>query len=218
MNLKIILYQFWENLGFPNFSLLVLINILCASLFVIINLYFWWLENSNKTKKTYNFRNNGNLDDKLKNNKSFWSLIFSLFLNLSLACADKGSDGENLELSKDKDESKILDEINENVIKSSIFDLDELLTWFETLNGISKLACTMIFTSSFILWSLFGIMLNLYGNYLLDRFNLEERYPKIAIFIKYRRKLSKYYIMSNFLLILGMCLMNMILGLMILSL
>jgi hypothetical protein len=61
-------------------------------------------------------------------------------------------------------------------------------------------------------------MLNLYGNYLLERFNLEERYPKIATFINYRRKLSKYYIISNFLVVMSVCLINVILGLSILSL
>ena len=55
--------------------------------------------------------------------------------------------------------------------------------------------------------------LNLYSNYLLDRFKLEEKYPKIALFINYRRKLSKYYLISNFLLIISMCLINVILGL-----
>nr|UZS77742.1 hypothetical protein [Lentinula edodes]UZS77792.1 hypothetical protein [Lentinula edodes]UZS77842.1 hypothetical protein [Lentinula edodes]UZS77892.1 hypothetical protein [Lentinula edodes]UZS77942.1 hypothetical protein [Lentinula edodes] len=99
-----------------------------------------------------------------------------------------------------------------------MFDLDELLTSFESLSGISKLACTMLFSSSIILWCIFGILLNLYGNYLLDRFNLEERYPKIALFINYRRKLSKYYIMSNFLVIISMCLINVLLGISILSL
>nr|WGO76445.1 hypothetical protein [Lentinula edodes] len=122
------------------------------------------------------------------------------------------------DISKEKDDSKILELINENVKKSTMFDLDELLTSFESLSGISKLACTMLFSSSIILWCIFGILLNLYGNYLLDRFNLEERYPKIALFINYRRKLSKYYIMSNFLVIISMCLINVLLGISILSL
>ena len=98
-----------------------------------------------------------------------------------------------------------------------MFNLDELLTNFESLSGIYKLAYTMIFSSSIILWCVFGIILNIYGNYILDRFKLEDKYPKIALFINYRRKLSKYYIMSNFLLIISMCLINVILGISIFS-
>ncbi len=120
------------------------------------------------------------------------------------------------EVSNENNESKILEMINEK--KSTIFDLDDLLANFDSLNGISKLACSMILSSSIILWCIFGIILNFYGNYLLDRFNLEERYPKIALFINYRRKVSKYYIMSNFLLIISMCLINVIFGISILSL
>lgn len=53
--------------------------------------------------------------------------------------------------------------INEDITKSSIFDLDldKLLTKFanfETLNGISKLMCTMIFTNYLV----FGVYMGLY--------------------------------------------------------
>ena len=120
--------------------------------------------------------------------------------------------------SKYEDE-KIKELINDSIKKSSLFDyLDELFSNFDSLNGVSKLAFTMVFSSSIILWSLFGLFLNLYGNYLLERFKLEDRYPKIAIFIKYRKTLSKYYIISNFFAITSLCLINIILGLSILSL
>jgi hypothetical protein len=76
----------------------------------------------------------------------------------------------------------------------------------------------MIFSSSIILWCLFGILLNLYGNYLIDKFSLEYKYPKIALFINYRKKLSKYYIISNYLIIIIMCLLNIVLGISIFSL
>ena len=58
-----------------------------------------------------------------------------------------------------------------------MFNLDELWTSFESLSGIYKLTYAIIFSSSIILWCIFGIMLNMYGNYILDRFNLENRYP-----------------------------------------
>ena len=54
----------------------------------------------------------------------------------------------SLEISK-LDNSEVEKTINEK--KSSIFNLDELLTNFESLNGISKLAFTTLFSSSVIL-------------------------------------------------------------------
>ena len=68
------------------------------------------------------------------------------------------------------------------------------------------------------MWCIFTIVLNLYGNYLIDRFKLKEKYPKIAKIIEYRQKLTKYYLISNFLMITILCLGNIVLGLFVLSL
>lgn len=124
----------------------------------------------------------------------------------------------NEAINKETDESTILAIVNDDIKKSSIFgfDLEELWTLFESLNGITKIVVTMMLSSYLILTSIIGLGANLYGDYLLDRFNLEEKYPKIAIFIKYRKKLSKYYILSNILFIILTCLSNIIFGLVIL--
>jgi hypothetical protein len=110
--------------------------------------------------------------------------------------------GQNLshEICKETDEQKILDMINKDINKSSVFgiDLEKLITelWnqFETFDGITKLVFVMLITNSLILWCVISIILNKYGDYLMDRFKLEARYPKIAIFIQYRKKLTKYYL------------------------
>lgn len=85
------------------------------------------------------------------------------------------------------------------------------------MNGLAKTACVMMFSSYIIISCILSIAINLYGNYLLDRFKLEEKYPKVAIFIKYRRNVSKYYILANILTILIVCLMNIFFGITILS-
>jgi hypothetical protein len=119
------------------------------------------------------------------------------------------------QISKQEDEVTILDMLNAK--KSSVFNLDEIWTNFESLSGLLKVANLMIFSNCIILWCLFGVILNLYGDYLLDRFNLAEKYPRVALIINYRRKLSKYYILSNLFLIISMCVLNIILGVSILS-
>lgn len=121
-------------------------------------------------------------------------------------------------ISKEENESTVMDKIND-VKKSSMSSiLEDFLTKFESLDGISKLAFVVTFSSSIIFWCLLGTILNIYGNYLLERFKLEDRYPKLALIIKYRKKLSNYYIISNCLVIFSLCLVNIILGLSILSL
>jgi len=122
---------------------------------------------------------------------------------------------------KEENESKIIENFNEenfNIKKLSIFGLDELLNSFESLSGISKLLFIVTLSNTIILGCIFSIIFNLYGNYLLDRFQLEAKYPKIALFINYRRKVSKYYLISKILIIILICLINLILSISILSL
>lgn len=112
---------------------------------------------------------------------------------------------------------------DENIKNSSIIfldskDLSDYWNKFEASNGITQLTYTLLLSNSLILTCVFGTIIFLYGNYLLERFQIEEKYPKLAILIKYRRKVSKYYIVSNFVVIILVCLINIFLGLSILSL
>jgi hypothetical protein len=107
--------------------------------------------------------------------------------------------------------------INGDIKKSSIFNLDELWTRFELSDGITKVICIMMFSSYVILSCVFGISVNIYGNYLLERFKLEENFPKIAKFIEFRKKASKYYLVSNIIFIVIVCLLNLVFGVSVLS-
>jgi len=109
----------------------------------------------------------------------------------------------------------ITEMITEN--KSSMFYLEELLNGFYDADGLTKVVCVYMFASYCIITFIISIAINLYGNYLLDLFKLEERYPKIAIFIKYRKKVSKYYILSNIISIILISLANIIFGFSVLS-
>lgn len=63
----------------------------------------------------------------------------------------------------------------------SSLDLNDSLHFFNCIN-------------SFLLLSLlYSYLVAKYGNYLIDRFNLEVRFPKISRLIKMRSKLQKYY-------------------------
>ena len=125
-------------------------------------------------------------------------------------------DDDELIVKNDNLDMKLIEDENK-LQKSDIFGLDKLWDKFENLDGLSKATLVFSFSSSLILWSIFTIIINMYGQYLLDRFNLESRFPKIAFFIKYRKNLSKYSIMSSYLAIIIMCLINIGFGLSILS-
>ena len=95
-----------------------------------------------------------------------------------------------------------IENLNEEAIKESIisfpfFKLDlfskENLDWFESLIVIKKLAVSLIISKSVILSSLISIIFIFYGNIFIERYDLENRFPKIAIFIRLRQKFQKYY-------------------------
>jgi len=141
-------------------------------------------------------------------------------LDKNIATATKYTDV--VASSTETEETKFVEKIinnndNDDIHNSAMFNLDYLWSRFEAFDGLTKIACIMMFSSSIIIAFIFGIAINLYGNFLLNRFQLEEKYPKVAIFIKYRQKISKYYILSNMIYIVIVCLMNLYCGISIIG-
>ena len=80
--------------------------------------------------------------------------------------------------------------------------IDSIYQFFSTLNFEQTLAILHISGSIFILISLYSIMLIYFGDYFINFFNLEAKYPKIANFIKIRRKFQIYYVLINIIVII----------------
>jgi Rad3-related DNA helicase len=117
---------------------------------------------------------------------------------------------ENLELIKESNKS--LDENIQNIINSkdgssgskSLIDnnfIESINQFLSSLNFEQTLAILHISGSIFILISLYSIVLIFLGDYFINYFNLEEKYPKNANFIKVRRKFQNYYISINVIII-----------------
>jgi len=79
--------------------------------------------------------------------------------------------------------------------------IDSINQILSTLNFEQTLAILHISGSIFIIISLYSIMLIILGDFFIKYFNLEERFPKIANFIKIRRKFQNYYILINVIII-----------------
>ena len=67
----------------------------------------------------------------------------------------------------------------------------------------SEQLCCLCNTMGFIM--VFGGMVTvtsiLFGQYLIDYFNLEKRYPKLARYLKLKQTLNKYYLIFNIIYI-----------------
>ena len=65
--------------------------------------------------------------------------------------------------------------------------------------------------------TLISIIFIFYGNIILNYFNLEDRYPKIAKIIQLRRQFQRYYMILSILMIIFVCIIEIIFSLTILS-
>ena len=79
------------------------------------------------------------------------------------------------------------------------FDFNEIIN---QLNQEEMLAlCNLVF-NQLILSNIIGITLIFYGDYLIKRFNLEIKYPKLAKLIQLRNKFKEFHLKISILLII----------------
>jgi hypothetical protein len=112
--------------------------------------------------------------------------------------------------------SKSDNDINESsIINTDFFAIKE---WFDGLIGIKKIAFSLILGKSVILSALVSIIFIFYGNILIEKYDLVNRYPKLAKFIELRKKYQKYYFIIYCLLIFFIIIIEVIFGIAILLL
>jgi len=104
--------------------------------------------------------------------------------------------------------------------ESSVFNFNifTFLDWFEDLNGVKKIAISLILGKSVIFSALTSIIFIFYGNILIEKYDLENKYPKLAYIIQLRRKFQKYYFKFNCLLILSIIIIEVVFAIAILLL
>ncbi len=79
--------------------------------------------------------------------------------------------------------------------------LDSLNNYISTLTPLETLSVLHICGSLVILFSLFSILSVFYGEFFIQKFSIENKFPKLAKFIQIRRKYQQFYLLTQFLLI-----------------
>lgn len=79
--------------------------------------------------------------------------------------------------------------------------IDTINNFLNNLTVTQSLAFTHINGSLIILFSLFSIISIFYGEFLIQKFSLEIKFPKLAKFIQLRRKFQQFYLLINTLII-----------------
>lgn len=77
----------------------------------------------------------------------------------------------------------------------------------DQLGGIGLLMFSQVLIGSAI-----SIIFVFFGEYLIQRYNLENKYPKLAKFIQLRRKFQRYYLLLNIFYIISVGIILAIFG------
>ncbi len=92
------------------------------------------------------------------------------------------------------------DNSNSFIINNNL--IDSINNFYSNLSILETLVVIHISGFIAILVSMFSILTIFYGEFFIQKFNLESRFPKLAKFIQLRRKFQQFYLITNFLLIL----------------
>jgi hypothetical protein len=83
-------------------------------------------------------------------------------------------------------------QIQESSFGSYINNISE---YIESLNIVEKIALSLLLFNYVIFSALISIVFIFYGDYLINKFHIEKRFPNLAYFIKLRRKFQSYYLL-----------------------
>ena len=121
--------------------------------------------------------------------------------------------GEGVEVELINSKLELINILN-NIDKQDLFEIykfiiskitDVNFNLQEFLNSLTILELFAFISLCFnlvILSALLSIIFILYGDFLIKHFNLETKYPKLANFINFRKKITKYTMFYNIFLIL----------------
>ena len=104
-------------------------------------------------------------------------------------------------IDKNLTEAKDISDIDKYV-KSSFLPIDfDYREFLKNLEAAEVVLVGNLFLDSVIISSTINIISQLYGDFLIKRFDLENRYPKLAGLIRYRKKIQKYTLIYSFTMI-----------------
>lgn len=80
-------------------------------------------------------------------------------------------------------------------VKSSIFS--NIFELFDSMDIYSKIALSILAGNSIIVSCLISIIFIFYGNLIIEKYQIEKKYPNLFRIINLRRKFQKYYLITS---------------------
>lgn len=165
----------------------------------------------------------GEMDTILENNKITETKIEEIrqnideVVNASSNVIPKLESLDNKLKSFNNDLNSIITKVEEYInSKDNFLDLDlfkEIYSYIENMSIIQNIAFMNISALIFTLFSLISILSIFFGEYLIIKFSIKEKYPKISKFIEIRRKFQRFYIIIDSLIIILMIIILLIVNL-----
>ena len=107
----------------------------------------------------------------------------------------------------------------ENLEKNLIDIITDIRdNWYSNLNKLQQLCFSLLVLNGVIFACVVNICLSLFGEYLINRFSLETRYPKLSKLIQLRKTFQNFYLKINLLLIIIIVLSEILFSIAVISL
>jgi hypothetical protein len=170
------------------------------------------LEYTTQLKKLAD-KNNLSLEDQIENKKKI-DYISNTFCSDSKTFVEEQPEYiEIMEVFKKDQDPSVKETISSNIddieAKNS-FIFYGLMENYEKLDYMGKIAFGLLLFKYVLISSLISIFFIFYGDYLINRFQLEVKYPKLAKIIKLRRIFQRYYLIIDSLMILSVILIEIL--------
>ncbi len=99
-------------------------------------------------------------------------------------------------------------------------DSDKIIEYLQNINNLTfeQTVYVLHLTGAIgVLLSLISLITIFFSDFLINYFQLEQKYPRIAKFIQLRRKFQNYYFIVNSLIILVICVVTIYINLLLLN-
>src|SRR5947209_4462757 len=126
--------------------------------------------------------------------------------DVSISFLSKEENSSNLQISNSPANyniSQVTDKNNINLIedKKEKFLFSTLYSHITELSLEGQMALCFLILKSFILSSIISIIFIFYGDMLIEKYQLKDKYPSLAKIIELRIKFRRYYLIYNVLFI-----------------
>jgi hypothetical protein len=95
------------------------------------------------------------------------------------------------------------------------FSLEKYYEYLDSLSLLEESAFLHLVAFSLIIFIILNIVSTLFGNEIIQYFNLEKKYPKLSIFFRLRAKFQRYYLIWNISILLFICTLGIFMNLII---